>query len=112
MSKLKIRQVKLDDLEIITRIEMTCFPSSEAASKKAFEERINIYPKGFFVAEINHNIIGFINGGATNDDHIEDAFFGSMKLHQEDGKNLVIFGLDVHPNYQRKGYARAVRETD
>ncbi len=55
---------------------------------------------------MDNEIIGFVNGAATDDTEIEDAFFESMDLHKDDGKNLVIFGLDVHPDFQRQGVAR------
>lgn len=94
------------DLELIANLEATCFPSEEAASKEALKERLSVYPQGFFVGEIDQEIIGFINGGATNALELEDDFFKSMDLHQENGKNLVVFGLDVHPDHRKKGFAR------
>ncbi|PAB60043.1 GNAT family N-acetyltransferase [Anaeromicrobium sediminis] len=106
MSRLNIRNVLSNDLDCVCKIESLCFPAAEAASKKAFEERISVFPKGFFVAELDNEIIGFINGGVTNDIHIEDDFFKTMDLHIPDGDNIVIFGLDIHPDYQRKGYAK------
>ncbi len=106
MSDLRIRNVLPSDLERVTEIEATCFPAAEAAPKDAFKDRISVFPGGFFVAELDNEIIGFINGGATDKDHIEDDFFGNMGLHKNDGKNLVIFGLDVHPKYQRRGFAK------
>lgn len=106
MSELNIRKVLPKDLNRICEIESICFPASEAASKDIFKERIEVFSKGFFVAELDNKIIGFINGGATDANHIEDAFFKTMNLHIPDGKNLVIFGLDVDPKYQRKGYAK------
>lgn len=106
MNELKIRNVFPDDLDCITRIEADCFPAAEAASKDSFKERISVFPQGFFVGELNNKIIGFINGGVTNENHIEDKFFKTMDLHISDGNNIVIFGLDVHPDYQKKGYAK------
>ncbi|WP_432408376.1 GNAT family N-acetyltransferase [Wukongibacter sp. M2B1] len=106
MSSLKIRNVLPSDLDRVTEIEVACFPAAEAASKDAFKDRISVFPKGFFIAELDNEIIGFINGGATDKSHIEDEFFKTMKLHKDSGENLVIFGLDVHPKYQRKGFAK------
>ncbi len=106
MNKIKIRNVLLEDLECVTQIEATCFPAAEAAPRNVFKERISVFPEGFFVAELNNEIIGFINGGVTNETHIEDEFFITMDLHIPNGENIVIFGLDVHPKYQRKGYAK------
>ncbi|GAA0180147.1 GNAT family N-acetyltransferase [Clostridium sediminicola] len=106
MKELKIRNVSKNDLDYVTKIEAACFPAAEAATKNIFEERISVFPEGFFVAELNNEIIGFINGGVTNKNSIEDDFFESMNLHIPNGDNIVIFGLDVHPKYQNKGYAK------
>jgi ribosomal protein S18 acetylase RimI-like enzyme len=96
----------MNDLASVANIEAICFPASEAAPKEALEERLSAYMKGFFVAVLDGETIGFVNGGATNDLEIKDEFFESMDLHNDDGNNLVIFGLDIHPDHQHKGYAR------
>ena len=106
MDELKIRKVTMQDLDRVTEIEATCFPKTEAAQKSAFKERIIVFPKGFFVAELNNKIIGFINSGATNESKIKDAFFKTMDEHIPDGENLAIFGLDILPTYQNRGYAK------
>lgn len=110
MSQLKIRNVLPKDLNRIAEIESVCFPAAEAASKAALNERLEVFPKGFFVAELDNEIIGFINGGATDANHIEDAFFKTMNQHIDYGENLVIFGLDVDPKYQRRGYAKELMQ--
>lgn len=107
---LHIRNAILEDLHQITTIEARCFPKAEAASKSIFRERMKVFSKGFFVAEIEGRIIGFINGGATDKEHIEDEFFSDMSHHNDKGPNLVIFGLDVLPEYQKKGYAQQLME--
>ena len=106
MSKFKIRTANMKDLDSVANVEAICFPAAEAAPKEALEERLSAYMKGFFVAEIDSKVIGFVNGGATDDSEIKDEFFESMDLHNDNGKNLVIFGLDIHPDHQHKGYAR------
>lgn len=108
LNHLKIRNVLPKDLEAVTQIEATCFPASEAAPKNVFKERLSIFPEGFFIAELNNEIIGFINGGATNKNHLEDEFFKTMDLHIPNGDNMVIFGLDVHPKYQKRGFAKVL----
>lgn len=106
MDLLNIRNATIDDVEIIANIEATCFPASEAASKSSIIDRVTTYAQGFYLAELDGKIIGFINGALTNDTHIEDSFFESMSNHDNTGKNFVIFGLDVLPDFQNKGYAR------
>lgn len=105
MLNLNIRNASLADLDCITEIEGACFPVAEAANKDIIKKRLNAYSKGFLVGEINNKVVGFINGGAFNARKIEDEFFSSMTLHKDENKSLVIFGLDVHPNYQKQGIA-------
>lgn len=105
MNQLKTRNAKLVDVERVYAIEMACFPLAEAASKSAMTDRIQVFPEGFLLGELEGKTIGFINGAITSGDHIDDKFFQSMEYHEPDGGTLMIFGLDVHPDYQRRGYA-------
>ncbi|MCT4592980.1 MAG: GNAT family N-acetyltransferase [Anaeromicrobium sp.] len=106
MSKLNIRNVLPRDLDHISQIECLCFPAAEADSKKVFKERIAIFSEGFFIAELDGEIIGLINSGITNDNNLKDNFFKTMDLHIPGANNIVIFGLDVHPNYHGSGYGK------
>ena len=106
MSNLHIRQATEDDLDKIVSIEATCFPALEAATKISISERLSAYSKGFFVAEIDSEIIGFINGACADTPTIEDHYFESMTYHKDNAPILMVFGLDVHPDHQRKGYAK------
>jgi len=109
---LKFRNAQIEDLDSIVSIEAACFPKAEAASRKSIEERINIFPDGFLVTELDNIIIGFINGAATNRETIIDPMFESMKEHHTDqGKTIAIYGVDIHPDYQGKGYSRPMMQT-
>jgi len=105
MIKYVIRAVRLSDLDRITEIEAICFPESEAASQKAFEERIKTFPESFLVAETEGFLIGFINGCVTNSSVIYDELFKTAKHHTPDGNNLTVFGLDVIPEFRNQGIA-------
>lgn len=61
-----IRKVKPEDLDAVTRVEAVCFPEAEAAPRESFRQRIFTFPDSFFVAEKDGEIIGFINGCATD----------------------------------------------
>ena len=100
-----IRKAKLSDLDEITALETLCFPEAEAASRASFLQRLQTFPDSFFVAETEEGIIGFVNGCVTNDEVICDEMFASHSLHVPDGKYQSIFGLDVHPDYRKKGIA-------
>lgn len=100
-----IRKVKPEDLDAVTRVEAVCFPEAEAAPRESFRQRISTFPDSFFVAEKDGEIIGFINGCATDSRVIFDEMFADASHHREDGIYQSIFGLDVIPEYQHQGLA-------
>ncbi len=102
---LVIRQVKPEDLPAVAEVELACFPEAEAAPREVLGERIRVFPGSFFVAEIDNKIVGFINGSVTNDEVISDELFSNTNLHLSQGKYQAIFGLDVVPQYRKKGIA-------
>lgn len=106
----QIRQAKPEDLDDIVRVESLCFPQAEAAEKAVIEERIRLFPESFLVAEKDGIVVGFINGAVTNSRVIEDKMFEDSSLHDENGAYQSIFGLDVHPDYQRRGIARELMD--
>lgn len=108
--EIKIRQVEENDLEAVTAVEAACFPAAEAADRDAFERRIAVFPECFFVAEDEGRVIGFINGCATDERTIRDEMYHDSRLHKKDGAYQSIFGLDVLPEYQRRGIAARLME--
>lgn len=100
-----IRRVEPEDLDRVTEIEAICFPPAEAAPRKAFHDRIETFPESFLVAEVDGNIVGFINGCSTNSPVIYDELFYSTRHHIPAGENLAVFGLDVLPDYRCRGIA-------
>jgi ribosomal protein S18 acetylase RimI-like enzyme len=100
-----IRQANINDLDSITEVEALCFPKAEAATRAAFENRINTFPESFFVAEDNKKIVGFVNGCIINGTVIYDELYADSKLHIPNGHYQTIFGLDVIPEYRNQGIA-------
>ena len=105
-----VRKVKPEDLDAVTRVEAVCFPEAEAAPRESFRQRISTFPDSFFVAEKDGEIIGFINGCATDSRVIFDEMFADASHHREDGIYQSIFGLDVIPEYQHQGLASRLME--
>lgn len=101
-----IREVEENDLDKVTKVEETCFPKSEAATKDSLKKRIRTFPKSFFVAEIDGEIVGFINGCVTNKNTIYDELYENSELHIPNGNYQAIFGLDVMPEYRCRGIAK------
>jgi ribosomal protein S18 acetylase RimI-like enzyme len=51
-------------------------------------------------------LAGFLNGLATDELIFRDEFFTDVNLYNPDGKNVMLLGLDVLPEYRRQGIAK------
>ncbi len=105
-----IRKATMDDVAVISEIEMICFPKAEAATRKSFEERMHIFLACFLVLERDGKVVGAINGMVVNENKITDILFEDASLHCPDGKWQSVFGLIVLPEYQRQGGAGMLLE--
>lgn len=102
---MEIRQANKNDLREIVNIESICFPPAEAASEKSIYERFEVFGENFLVAIEDNKIVGFINGCTTDRPILEDELYYDAKLHNSKGKYQTVFGLDVLPQYRKKGIA-------
>lgn len=98
---LKIRNAKIEDLPELVVIENLCFTKGEAATKKAFEKRVQVISDSFFVAEEDGKIVGLVNGPVIETAFITDDLFSDIKENQEFGGHQSILGLAVSPNFQK-----------
>ncbi len=105
MKDLTIRNATPDDLTACHTIEAKSFPAPEAALTTSLRTRIEEYPEGFLVAELDGKVVGQINSGATDKDDISDEAFKKLVGHDPDGRNIVIFSLSVLPDYRNRGVA-------
>jgi len=103
--EIKIRQACIGDLDSVTEVEASCFPEAEAATRISLEQRIKTFSESFFVAEIDGEMIGFVNGCATNGTVIYDKLYEDSELHIPDGRYQTIFGLDVILEFRNRGIA-------
>lgn len=100
---MKIRKAIVDDLDIVTHIEATCFPPAEAAPREAFKERLDHYASQFLIAFDGDTPIGFIDGFVTDDEILTDEMFADASLHNPNGAWQMIFGLNTMPAYRNRG---------
>jgi ribosomal protein S18 acetylase RimI-like enzyme len=72
------------------------------------KERVQGAPDLFLVAvdQSTGRLAGFLNGLATNESVFRDEFFTNVNLHDPEGKNVMLLGLDVLPEHQRRGLGR------
>lgn len=103
-----IRQALPDDLSACHHIESACFPEDEAAPETSIRTRIERFPEGFYVAELDGVVVGQVNSGCTDKDDITDEAFKKLVGHEPGGRNMVVFSLSVLPEHQGKGIAKAL----
>lgn len=99
-----IRHATKQDVYAISEMERVCFSVSEAASKERFEQRIQTFPDHFWIMEINGDMVAVINGCTTDSEHLTDEMYENVALHDENGKNQMLFGVLTEPDFQHKGY--------
>ncbi len=106
----EFRNIYESEASQAVEIEKICFPPNEACSEKSMKDRIKIAPDLFLVAFDRKagKMAGFFNGVATNEEKFRDEFFTDAGLHVPNGKNIMLLGLDVLPEYRGHGLARAL----
>jgi|GEM_PF-199714 len=112
MKEYEFRSILPEEWEEAADIEETCFPPNEACSRERMKERVMHVPELFLVAvdKETGRIAGFINGLATDEEVLRDDFFLDTGLNNLSGKNNMILGLNVLPEYRRQGLATRIVE--
>ena len=100
-----IRCASLADLAAVTALEAACFPAAEAATEESLRQRLQSYPRHFWVLEREGRIIAMLNGMVTDEPNLQDEMYEDAALHREDGAWQMIFGVDTHPDFRRQGCA-------
>ena len=108
LDRFEFRSVRANEAEEVAEIEKICFPPHEVCSKKDMFERVEHAPELFLVAvdKETGTIAGFLNGLATDEEAFRDEFFTDITVHNPEGKNIMLLGLDVLPEYRSQGLAR------
>ena len=108
--KYEFRNIRRDEIEQAVKIEAICFPPNEACSAKSMRERVANAPETFMVAvdKETGKVAGFLNGVATDEAVFRDEFFTDSTLHNPEGRNIMLLGLDVLPEYRHQGLAREI----
>ena len=111
--KFELRNIGLDETDQAIEIETICFPPNEACSPKNMKDRISVAADYFLVAvdKSTGKIAGFLNGVCSDDEKFKDEFFTNANEHDPSGKNVMLTGLDVLPEYRKKGLASYIMKT-
>ncbi len=110
--KYLFRDVRKDEACVTAEIESICFPPNEACSLEHMTDRVNRAPEYLLVAEdkATGKIAGLLSGLATDKEHLTDDFFTDASVHDPNGANIMLLGLDVLPEYRSQGLARELVE--
>lgn len=103
--KITISNASIADVDDLHNIEALSFSAEQAAKKEAFRYRLNKFPQWFFKAEIDGKTVGLVNGSSSDHKYITDDLYLADGAYNEDGDNLLIYGLAVHPDYRKNGVA-------
>ena len=108
--RFEFRNIHEEEADQAVAIEQICFPPNEACSEQHMKERIAKAPELFLVAvdKKTGKLAGFLNGLSTNEASFRDEFFTDISLYDPTGKNIMLLGLDVLPEYQGQGLARKI----
>ena len=108
--RFEFRDILPEEADQAAAIEKICFPPNEACSEASMKERAVMVPELFLAAvdKETGTIAGFLNGISTNEHSFRDAFFTDVKLHDPAGRNVMVLGLDVLPEYRGQGLAREI----
>lgn len=111
--RFEFRNIRPEEAAQAAEIERICFPPNEACSEKNMNDRVRDIPDLFLVVEDKETgkLAGFLNGLATNEPRLKDEFFTDASLHDPNGKNIMLLGLDVLPEYRKQGLARQLVAT-
>lgn len=111
--KFEFRDILPEEGEQAAEIERICFPPNEACTPEMMIRRVAKAPDLFLAAvdKENGKVVGFLNGLATNEKKFRDEFFTDAGLHDPNGENIILLGLDVLPEYRMQGLARELVHT-
>lgn len=106
--KFEFRNIRREEAEQAAEIERICFPPNEACSREMMLKRVAKAPELFLAAvdKDTGKIAGFLNGLSTDENSFRDEFFTDAELYDPEGRNVMLLGLDVLPQYRGRGLAR------
>jgi hypothetical protein len=82
MNEIIIRRVLPKDLKDCFLVETSGFPPEEAATRETIKLRLETFPQGFFVAEMDGGVVGILNSGATDKEEISDEELKQLIGHE------------------------------
>ncbi len=107
---MNIRHALPDDLNELARLEEISYPKAESAARDSIRGRLSVFPGHFWLLEDGGELIGFINGMATDEAQLADEMYDRPQMHREDGRWQMIFSVVTAPQHRGHGYAGLIMD--
>ena len=104
------RTARPADADRCFEIEISAYAGDEAATQAKILKRIETYPEGFLILELDGEIVGFINCGCAHEVEMSDEDFKELIGHDPNAPNVVIMSVVVDPVQQGKRHSRALMD--
>ena len=108
--RFEFRDIRPEEYDRAAEIEAVVFPPNEVVASDDVIAQARISPDCFMVAadKKTGEVAGFLYGLATDERRFRDDFFTDKSLHDKNGDNIMLLGLDIMTDYQGHGLGRAV----
>lgn len=104
----RFRNAQPSDAIRCFEIETDAYEGDEAATLEKIAKRIEVYPDGFLVLEVEGEIVGFVNCGCAYNVEMSDEEFKELVGHDPGAPNVVIMSVVVDSAHQGIGLSRAL----
>ncbi|GLI05367.1 GNAT family N-acetyltransferase [Paenibacillus tyrfis] len=98
-----IRQALPADMAEAYAIEAISYPPETAASREAFDYRLQTFGRYFKVAEHNGQVVGIANAVRLSHENLADEKMKQTGASDPEGQFLCVLTVAVHPDYRGSG---------
>jgi malonyl CoA-acyl carrier protein transacylase len=108
----KIRHPHLSDLDALVNLEAQCWPEHLRASANEIRQRIERFPNGNCVLEMNRQVVGVVySQRISSADVLKNITYAEVpSLHVPQGPVVQLLGLNILPEMQDKGLGDKLRQ--
>ncbi len=107
-----IRLAETSDLKELLKLEILCWPEDLRSSEKDLNRRLDIYPQGQFVLELDESVVGVIysqriqSKGTIEGNTAENIHL----IHDKTGPVLQLLAINIHPESQDRNFGDELLE--
>ncbi len=108
----KIRHPHLSDLPALINLEAKCWPEHLRVSADEIQRRLELFPNGHCLLEIDEKIVGIIYSQKISSVNVlETASYQNISsLHTDEGSIIQLLSLNILPEMQDQGLGDILRE--